>query len=433
VRIIDEKIKVLYIEGMPRWEYRYLRWVLLRDPRIEVTFLMTKGDPELAKVSKRHIDAFPEVVKDALKYDLVILGDVPSTYFNTTQLQLMEKLVKTGGGSLLMIAGPMAAPHTYGQSPLKDVLPVEIAPGQWRPVGDEIHPILTEDGHDSPTMMLGGSRKDNEQIWSKVTHMNALPPLNGAKPGATVLLSLPKVADQLKDYPLVAWHRYGKGKCMFVATEDLWRLRFQVGNKHHASFWGQTIQFLTLSRLLGQNKQISIETNRKTYSAGEQVQVFANVLNESYEPISMPSYAVVLERRGAVDSAVEMELTPVTDTPGLFSGVHLAVEDGVYSLKARDADRETSNQVEFEVVTIPLEDRETAMKTDVVRQVAELSGGKTMSLSGMTALQDEFDEKEELTAVKRMEKDLWDAPLFFILLVIFTGIEWYMRRRDNLV
>ncbi len=113
VRILDEKIKVLYIEGMPRWEYRYLRWVLLRDPRLQVQFLMTQGDPALAASSPLHIGRFPEDPKEALKYDLIILGDVPASFFNAGQTQLIERLVRERGGSLLMLAGPMAAPSTY--------------------------------------------------------------------------------------------------------------------------------------------------------------------------------------------------------------------------------------------------------------------------------------------------------------------------------
>ena len=106
VRILDEKIKVLYVEGIPRWEFRYLRWVLLRDPRLDVRFLMTQGDPALAGSSPRHIGSLPPNKEDLFKYDLIILGDVPAGYFNTEQLELIDELVKERGGSLMMLAGP---------------------------------------------------------------------------------------------------------------------------------------------------------------------------------------------------------------------------------------------------------------------------------------------------------------------------------------
>src|SRR5262249_53547500 len=73
VRIIDEKIKVLFVEGRPRWEYRYLRGVLMRDHRMSVKFLMTEGDADLAKASDQYIAKLPEDEAATFQYDMVIL------------------------------------------------------------------------------------------------------------------------------------------------------------------------------------------------------------------------------------------------------------------------------------------------------------------------------------------------------------------------
>jgi uncharacterized membrane protein len=433
VRILDEKIKVLYIEGMPRWEYRYLRWVLLRDPRLEVNFLMTQGDPALAGSSPHHIGRFPEDPKEALKYDLIILGDVPASYFNTAQTDLINKLVKERGGSLLMLAGPMAAPATYRDTPIGDILPVNIGTGGYLSVNPNDSPEVTEDGQASLATSLSLAPDTSARIWSHVRPMYGLPQLGGAKSGATVLLRLPKANEQLPDYPLVAWHRYGTGKSLFVATEDLWRMRLEVGDRYHARFWGQTIQFLTLSRLLGQNKQITIETDRGTYSAGDQIRIFANVLTESFEPVEGQTYEVLLEPKGDPDSRAIIELTSVKGTLGLYSGSYSASKDGTYILRTHDRDAEISNRSEFSVDTVPIEDRETAMQPDIARQVAELSGGRQLTLAGLGDFAGSLPPEETLTNVVRIERDLWDTPIWFLLIVAFAGGEWYLRRKDNLV
>jgi uncharacterized membrane protein len=430
VQIIDQKIKVLYIEGMPRWEYRYLRWVLLRDQRIDVKFLMTQGDPGLAVPNSRHLARFPQVAKEAFQFDLIILGDVPASYFNSTQMGLIDDLVRKSGGSLLMVAGPMAAPATYRDSPIAEILPVKLGSGQWDSYN--VGPVVTPEGQESSVTTLSLSPEANARIWSHVRPMY-LPRLDGAKPAATVLLSTPKESEQIRDYPLIAWHRIGNGKSMFVATEDLWRMRLEVGDKYHARFWGQAIQFLTLSRLLGQNKQITLETDRRTCSAGEQVRIFANVLTQSFEPVIQPSYTVVMNRKETADTETDMELSPVPGSPGLYSGVHFASEDGVYELKTKPQDAEVSNQVEIEVKTIPLEDRETAMQPETARQIAEMSGGKSLSLLDLSELPEEFGEQEPLSRIVKLQIDLWDSPIPFVLLVLFAGTEWYLRRKENLV
>lgn len=433
VRILDEKIKVLYIEGMPRWEYRYLRWVLLRDPRLQVHFLMTQGDPALAASSPQHIGRFPEDPKEALKYDLIILGDVAASYFNAGQTELIEKLVRERGGSLLMLAGPMAAPSTYRDTPIGDLLPVNIGTGGYLNLPTNVSPLVTEDGHKSLATSLSLTPDTSARVWSHVKPLYGLPQLAGAKSGATVLLTLPKLNEQEPDYPLVAWHRHGTGKSLFVATEDLWRMRLEVGDRYHARFWGQTIQFLTLSRLLGANKQVSIETDSNTFSAGDQIRIFANVLTESFEPVEGESYEVVLAERDNPDSAVTVELSAVESTPGLYSGSVLAGKDGNYEVRTQPQDAEISNTAEFSVSTIPIEERETAMQADIARQAAEISGGKQLSLAGLGEFASTLEPEKKLTNTVKIERELWDTPLWFLLIVGFAGAEWYLRRKDNLV
>lgn len=433
IRILDQKIHVLYVEGMPRWEYRYLRWVLLRDPRLDVRFLMTEGDPALAATSPRHLAKFPEDPAEVMKYDLVILGDVSAKYFNSAQLDRMEELVRQGGGSLLMLAGPVGAPASYAQTPIAKLLPVKFVNEPWRPVGDERFPVVTPEGLESPCTSLLSPSEANARLWSQVRPLSHVPPLEGAKPGATTLLTLSGDIEGARAYPLVAWQRYGNGKSMFVGSEDLWRLRQDEGATYHARFWGQTIQFLALSRLLGANKQIALETDRRLYSTGEQVKIFANVLNEAFAPVSEPSYRVLLEPLGQAQAATEIELEPVPNSPGLYSGVYLAAEDGTFEVRPPSAQRELSNVTQFDVKTTPLEQRETDMQANVVRQVAQLSGGKAYRLPELGALPGDLHKDKELTQTIHRERDLWDLPFLFVAMVVLAGVEWFMRRRDNLV
>ncbi|MFP6854984.1 MAG: hypothetical protein VB980_04310, partial [Opitutales bacterium] len=438
IRIINEKIKVLYVEGMPRWEYRYLRWVLKRDSRLKVHFLMTQGDPQLAATSPEHLGSFPTKTEDILKYDLVILGDVRSTYFKKTeQLDALEKLVRESGGSLLMLAGPTGSPNSYAdKKKMADMLPVKISGGSWRGVNSNVHPVVTADGFESSVVTLAPNKEQNNRMWSRVRPLGYLPDLNGPKPGATTLLSLSGTGSDAVPYPLVAWQRYGSGKTMYVGTADLWRLRREVGDQLHARFWGQAIQFLALSRVLGQNKQITLETSRKQYATGERIDLFANVLTESFEPVEQSSYSINLEREGSSALPLEIELTPIDNDlqPGLYSGSILAVEEGRFVLSARGNDSTTANLVKFDVENVPVEQRETAMKEDVADQIATLSGGQNLAATQLGALPQllDTDEKTNPLIIVR-EKALWDIPIIFLLLVVLTGLEWYLRRRENLV
>ncbi len=433
IRVVNEKINVLYVEGMPRWEFRYLRWVLLRDPRLNVRFLMTQGDKHLAATSPRHLGAFPSKAEEILDIDLVILGDVSSRYFKPEQLQWMEDLVKKGGGSLLMLAGPVGSPSSYTETRIAEMLPVKLDSVRWRGMPSTVHPVVTAAGLESNVVSLGDTKEMTNRIWSSVRPMGFLPELAGPKPGATTLLSIPRDASDPTVYPLVAWQRYGTGKTMFVGSADLWRLRREVGETFHARFWGQAIQFLALSRLLGQNKQVHIETGSGEYGSGEHVDVFANVLTESFEPVEQPSYTVLLEKDGESGLPTELELIPVPASPGLYAGTVLAGDAGKYTLAARSADPSIANSAEFLVKNIPLEKRDTKARAEVADQIAALTGGQVLAPTELGTLGDLVNSEEVFTVTTKPPKSLWDIPAIFILLIILTGIEWFMRRRENLV
>jgi hypothetical protein len=429
--IIDEKIKVLYVEGAPRWEYRYLRAVLLRDPRLEVKFLMTEGDPSLARFSPQYLSRFPEEAGDAFHFDLVILGDVPASYFNSAQMQRIEELVKNRSGSLLLLAGPMYAPSTYGGTPIEQMLPVKLGTEERQLLAEDVYPVITPAGVQSAAMMLDTSKEKNDALWSIVRPLHHVPGLTGAKPGAIVLAELSDTLHRAEPYPLIAWSRYGSGKAFFVGSDQLWRLRFKRGDKYHARYWGQVIRFLTLSRLMGGNKRAQLQTDRLSYQAHDRVQIFATVVNEAYEPIQAQNYTVFVERAGAPDKTASVKLELVPEKPGFFQGAYVPEEDGRYLIRPKAEDAALANKLEISVSTVPLEQREPAMQERALKEIAQISGGRYFTVRELPMLPKALKKEERLTT-NRLEKELWDSPLVYILIVLLAGMEWFIRRRHDL-
>ena len=432
MRIIEEKIKVLYVEGTPRWEFRYLRRVLLRNPHLKTRFLMTQGDPELAKLSPNFMAEFPKDIRNIFEYDLIILGDVSSKYFKPEQLELLEKQIKEHGGSLIMLAGSLNAPSSYQNTPVQQILPVIIGTGKPHATASNQYPRLPETEVQSPITALADDQDINQRLWAKVRPLSQLPSLDGPKAGARVLLHLPSDLAGTPDYPIVSWHPYGEGKCMFVATDKLWRLRLETGDRDHARFWGQAIQFLTMSRLLGQNKRISLQTEHTRYSPGELIRIYANVLSESYEPVEKESHSVVIERNGFADSSQTVVLVPDPATPGVYTGAVTAGEDGSYLLRAQDHETEISGTVELSVSTELIEDRDTAAQLEIASEIAQASGGKVVQPTELAGFIDGLPAQDRSRIVSR-ELELWDTPMLYLLLVVAASLEWYLRRKENLL
>lgn len=432
IRVIDEKIHVLYLEGKPRWEYRYLRQVLLRDPRLEVKFIMAEGDQDLAKHDAHYLTKFPEDSAQAFQFDLIILGDVRlGPHLQPGDLDRIEDLVRKRGGSFLMICGHRHAPTDYHGTAIEKILPVHLRAGSLQPIEPTVHPVLTRDGQKSSMMRLEPSEEPNQALWRLVKPLDQLPPLSGPKPGAWVLASLSHLPERDVPYPLIAWHRYGTGKVLFVGTDQLWRLRFMRGDQYHARFWRQAIQFLTLSRLLGENKQVSIQSDRREYRTGETARLYAHLLNELYEPLEKPEYTVFLERTETAETEKTIKLEPLPGMPGLYQGLCVLHREGRYAIRTPPEDRESSHTAEFDVVNQPLEQMQPAMQQDTLKKMAELSGGKYITIRDLPALHKALGG-EKRTTLLRKEKELWDSPFVFLVLLFCAGLEWLLRRNYDL-
>jgi hypothetical protein len=429
VKVIDEKIKVLYVEGKPRWEFRYLRPVLLRDHRLEVKFLLTEGDPDLPRASNQYLARFPDDEAAAFAYDLVILGDVPASGFTPGQLDWLEKLVREKGGSFLMLAGDQHAPVTYLDTPVARLLPVKLA-GPGRELTDpSVFPALTRAGVESLMMALAPDDDHTRQLWSLVRPLHTLPRLEGAKPGATVLATLAGQEREPDAYPLVAWQRYGSGKSLFVGTDQLWRLRFKHGDEYHARFWGQAIQFLTLSRLLGENRRIRLETERKTYRAGERVPLYANVLDETFQPVQAETYPVFVASVPPQGEPRSVVLRAVPGTPGLYQGAMVMEQAGAYQLHTGPQDEAHANKVDFQVTSANREQLEPAVRLELLEKVAELSGGKRVSVADLPGLRDEWKAPPRTVTLPPQESELWNHWLVLAAVLGCAGTEWFLRRR----
>jgi len=433
VRVVNEKINVLCMEGSARWEYRYLRAMLKRDPRINATFIATRGRPEMARNSSEYIARFPETRKEAFKYDLVILGDVDAAFFTAEAFGRLEELVKDRGGSLLMLCGSRFAPTSYAGTPVERMLPVRFDPGgSWEDVDDSVYPVLTAEGRSSLVMTLEIDPEKNDRVWSRVVPLDRVPPLGAPRPGATVLAELSDSRSRVDRYPLVAWQRYGTGKCMLMGTDRLWLLRFKTGDKYHWRVWSQCIQFLTLSRLMGEHKRIRLETDRATYPISAQALLYAHVLDDHFEPITQSGFDVTVSAMD--DSGREPQrvtLRPDVENPGLYEGYFSPPRPGRYRMEANSADRPLSNTTEFQVADIKPEMANTDMQIDGLRRIADLSGGQCLNILQLQELSSLLNRGPHTTTV-RTEIPLWDNGLIAFLLVVLMGSEWIVRRRYDL-
>jgi hypothetical protein len=280
-------------------------------------------------------------------------------------------------------------------------------------------------------MALEDDPETNERIWSRMAPLDWVPPLLSPKLGATVLVGLSDTGARAAPYPLIAWQRYGTGKCMSIATDRLWRLRFKTGDTYHWRIWSQCIQFMTLSRLMGEHKQIRLETDRSAYPVGEQVRLYAHVLDEDFEPVLQPRFNVDVTGLDESGVGVSISLRPVQGNPGLYEGYFSPPEAGRYRLESNADDRRLSNSIEFQVAGVEPELQETGMRGGHLQRIAELTGGRVLPASQLAGLST-LARRKPVTTTVRLERPLWDNGFVALLFIGLAGMEWLVRRRHDL-
>jgi hypothetical protein len=339
-------IKVLYVEGNPRFEYRFLKNALLRDPRILAQIWLASADKEFprehtrsaAPLFSRPLAEFPRDLVSLLEYDVLIYGDVDPATLGEGAAARIESFVSEFGGGIVFITGGTQNPGTLMKSALSKLLPVDlddaapagkgVAPGKYR---------LTPDGRTSTITQFRefrGDRDRNLEHWEDrdgkgdglpgVTWHQAV---RKVKPGTTVLV---EAAGAPAPAPLFAQRYSGRGRVFWSATDETWRWRRETGDEPwFYPFWKQTLVWAREGKQ-GSPRRFRIVVDKDSYRRGDTVTVFANAYDENYDLRTDPELEVsVMDPKG---SRIRLVLKKDPRRDGLYEGAYRPSGPGDYSV-----------------------------------------------------------------------------------------------------
>ncbi|HEV7403335.1 MAG TPA: hypothetical protein VGO11_10425 [Chthoniobacteraceae bacterium] len=435
VRVIDSKIKVLLVERVPRWEYRYLFGVLLRDRRIDAKFLLADGDPELSRSpNSPYIAKFPATKEELFTYDLVIIGDYDPKKLGDEQMGDLAEFVSKFGGACAFIAGPQFNPTSYRGTPLEKMLPVEwesaLAPVQQRPTTL----TLTPAGRANPMLRLTPEDAENAAVWKHFPPVQWIRQVSRAKPGAQVLLedSDPAKMTRFGKMPALVLQQYGVGQVLFLGTDDTWRWRQEEGVALHPLLWSQIVQRMALEHLLGGSKRTQLSSDKQRYVSGERVTVFARLYDQNFAPLRDASAAGSFAAQPAAGAtpappqAVQMRAVP--DQPGMYRGDFVVSAAGGYLFSMAN---DPKTVLPFSVSKPQFELGATAMNEPLLKEMARLTGGAFFREETLSTLPETISQKDERIS-RVIDADLWSSPFYFLLMCGLVTTEWIVRKKCQL-
>lgn len=445
VDVVDSSINVLYVEGYPRWEYRYIKNEMIRDKTVNISCLLTSADvgfiqegndpipAEGADVGKKfpgRITRFPESIEELMPYDVVLFGDVDPRQFTDRQLQLISDFVSKRGGGFGMISGPRYSPIAYRNSPLEAVLPVNISRVQpddpTQTITEGFRPVLTPAGEASTIYRFFQDKARTRKFMK-----DEIQPLFWYCRGVTRKSIAQVFAEHPLDVgpdgqkaPLLVVGRFGAGRTLFSAIDDSWRWRFYTGESVFDTYWVQQLRYLARGKKIG-SRDAELIVDRPTYQAGEEVHIGYRVYNPMLLQQLPPEIGVQI--RGAEDGGViaEQKMQRQETQPDYYSATFVADRPGVFQAYVSSAAGEQRRQ--FAVAVPQLEMDDAAVNHTLLNRLAADTGGKTLTLA---------DAPAQLAAIPSLERTvnqhssspLWHGWAALSIFVLLITAEWVLRK-----
>ncbi|MDH3270831.1 MAG: hypothetical protein OEN56_05830 [Gemmatimonadota bacterium] len=439
VEVRGESDKILYFEGEPRFELKYMRRAVHGDENLQLVILQRTAESKFYRLALSDSTelqfGFPTTREDLYRYRGLVIGSVEASFFTHDQLQMIADFASERGGGLLFLGGHNAfAEGGWAGTPVEEVMPVILGEPNGGTQGffAEVKAQPTLAGLAHPIVQLDAELDRVEARWDSLPPITIVNRLVETRPGATSLLN-GAVTGGGADQVLLAFQRYGRGKSVALTTQDtwLWQMHADVAleDMSHESFWQQMLRWL----VDGVPDPVSVSTDQERVEPGETVRLLSSVSDSTFIDVNDASVtARVTSPSGIVDEL------PVEWT---------VERDGEYAVELRPAEL---GDYEIEIVAeragAPLGTAHTYLhaapsdeefynagrRTSLLRRIADETGGQFYTPETSATLPEDITiSGAGVTLVE--EHDLWDMPGLFLLLLLLMGAEWGFRRLRGLV
>lgn len=434
VQVEASRPRVLYFEGEPRWEYKFIRRALAEDPVVELVSMLRTTQNKLYRQGlsspEELAQGFPGRVEELFAYQALILGSVEAGYFTSAQQELIRQFVDRRGGGILFLGGRAAlAEGAWATSPLAELLPVSMPSRKTSFHRDQAAVELAPSGRDSLITRLVEDPAENAKRWSELPRLADYQEVGDPKPGASVLALLRTPTG--RSLPLLVTQNYGRGRSAVFATGGSWRwqMRQELADQTHEIFWQQLVRWL----VTGTPGLVSGSTPRPVLTDESLVRLEAVVRDKSY----LPAADARVEARllGPDGFADVVELVPDPHEPGSYRAEWRADRPGTYVAEivaVRGAEEAGRDTVAFRREDGVAENFRAEQNRELLEKLAEQTGGAYYRPDQARRLLDEIAYSEAGITVQET-KELWSLPAVFLLLVLLKSAEWFLRRRWGVV
>lgn len=430
LQVEDARPRILYVEGEPRWEFKFIRRAALEDPALELVTLLRTTENKLYRQGVSHAkeleQGFPAEPEELFAFRGLMIGSVEADYFTPAQRQLIHDFADRRGGGVLFLGGRRALSETgWNRSPVAELLPVTPPARKGTFHRERARVALTSAGADSLLCRLVESESANVERWKNLPALADYQEVGEPKPGALVLATLE--TPEGRTLPLLITQHYGRGRSAVFATGGSWRWQMlqSVSDLTHETFWQQLLRWLVAAS----PGPVSGATPEPVLMDEARVVLRAEVRDRAFQPAADARVEARLQGPGG--PAEHIELRPRPEEPGVYEAEWRAPEAGAYAAEiiARRGDQELGRDlVLFRREDGVAEDFRSLQDRELLERLTEATGGRYWRPDEARRLPREIAYSEAGLSV-RETRDLWDMPALFLLALALRSGEWLLRRR----
>ena len=438
VDVYDRTEKILYFEGEPRPEQKFIHRAVDDDKNLQVVTLVRTADNKYYRLvldnAEQLAGGFPKTRDELFSYRGLILGSIEAGAFTGDQLRMIAEFVERRGGGLLMLGGARSfSEGGYAGTPVADALPVLLdriarSLDTWSFTRVKVRPTRAGEGH--ALAQIAPTEAASLNRWNDLPTLISTNVVKGVKPGATVLLN--GTDERRATQPVLAFQRYGRGKALAFTVLDSWKWQMHASipleDMTHENLWRQLLRWLVDS-VPG---PVEAHTSAERVEAGEQVVVTADVVDDTFLEVNDAQVIGKVSTPGGAVIDVPMQWTG--ERNGQYRGTFITSDQGMYAVRV-DATRTGKTlgvgQTHTRAAPGDAEYFDATMHAARLQRIAEETGGRFYTPATLNALAEDLKYTGRgVTTVE--ERDLWHMPLVLLLLVALTCAEWAYRRAVGL-
>jgi uncharacterized membrane protein len=433
VNVESGKRRILYVEGEPRWEYKFIRRAEDDDRIVQVASMLRTTENKIYRQgihdAQELAEGFPARGEDLFGFQGLMIGSVEAGYFTLPQQELIREFVDRRGGGVLFLGGRFGlADGGWAGSRLVDVLPVTLPTGKNTFHRDPATVELTQPGQDSIITRLIDDPVKNIERWKKLPYLMDYQEPGTPKPGAAVLAEMNVHGRKM---PFLITENYGRGRTAVVSSGGVWRWQMSqpLGDTTHDMFWRQLLRWLATDS----PGQVSATAPNQMLFDDGRIHLSADIRDKLFQPA--PDAHVEAHILGPSGSSASVEMSPVPDVPGQFQTDWNAEKPGSYltEVVAQRGDQEIGRDVlTFQRMDGVAENFHTEQNRELLEKLASQTGGRYWRPDQLSELPEAIPYSDAGITM-RETKALWNMPAIFLLLILLRFSEWLLRRKWGVV